>query len=186
MLAVEAVDEARDASRQLEEVAGNAQRPMLSALAAHVRGAVKLADGDPQEALAALREAVRAWEELDAPYEVARARVLIGLAFRALGDDDSAVLELDAARSALDGLGAAPDVKRIDALTGRAVTDHGLTARELEVLRLIAAGKTNRDIAATLVVSEHTVARHVQNIFRKLDVSSRTAAAAFAFEHELV
>jgi DNA-binding NarL/FixJ family response regulator len=129
---------------------------------------------------------VRAWEELDAPYEVARARVLVGLAFRALGDADSATFELGAARAAFEALGATPDAVRVAALLGSPADDHGLTARELEVLRLIAAGKTNRDIATALVVSEHTVARHVQNILRKLGVSSRTAAAAFAFEHELV
>jgi len=84
-------------------------------------------------------------------------------------------------------LGALPDLIRVEALVGRATADtHGLTPRELEVLRLVAAGKTNRDIAAELVVSEHTVARHVQNIFAKLRVSSRTAATAFAFEHHLV
>ena len=158
---------------------------MLSALAAHARGAVRVRD-QPQDALPALREAVRAWEELDAPYEVARARVLVGLAFRGLGDDDSATFELEAARSAFEELGAAPDAARVDSLLGADKADHGLTARELEVLRLLAAGRTNREIASELVVSEHTVARHVQNILRKLGVSSRTAATAFAFEHELV
>jgi DNA-binding NarL/FixJ family response regulator len=135
-----------------------------------------------------LRRAWQVWQELDAPYEAARSRVLVALACRALGDEDSAELELDAARSVFAELRAKPDLARLDALAsaseGRAA--HGLTARELEVLRLVAAGKTNREIAATLVVSEHTVARHVQNILGKLRVSSRTAAAAFAFEHQLV
>src|SRR5439155_120487 len=61
-----------------------------------------------------------------------------------------------------------------------------LSSRELEVLRLVASGKSNREIASTLVISEHTVARHVQNIFAKLGLSSRAAATAFAFEHDLV
>jgi DNA-binding NarL/FixJ family response regulator len=114
--------------------------------------------------------------------------VQLALACRALGDDDTANLELDTARRVFDELGATPDVVRIDVLAGRPGTggSHGLTARELEVLRLVAAGKTNREIAATLVVSEHTVARHVQNIFGKLRVPSRTAATAFAFEHDLL
>jgi DNA-binding CsgD family transcriptional regulator len=161
---------------------------MLGGIAAHIRGAVDLAEGDAQAALAALRKARQVWQELDAPYEVARVRVLVGLACRALGDDDTAALELDAARAAFEELGAAPDVARLDSLTPRAADDasYGLTARELEVLRLIAAGKSNREIAAALVLSEHTVARHVQNIFGKLSLSSRTAATAFAFEHDLV
>jgi DNA-binding CsgD family transcriptional regulator len=188
MLAVGDAEEARTASSDLDELAASTERPMLAALASHVRGAVELEAGDPQAALGALRQAWQAWQELDAPYEVARVRVLVGLACRALGDDDTAAFELEAARAAFDQLGAVPDSALVDSLTRETVAGdtHGLSARELEVLRLVAAGKTNRDIAATLVVSEHTVARHVQNIFGKLGVSSRTAATAFAFEHELV
>jgi ATP/maltotriose-dependent transcriptional regulator MalT len=188
MLAVGDVEEARDASRELAEIAATSERPMLAAIASHVRGAIDLAEGDVQAALLALRHACEVWQELNAPYEIARVRVLVGLACQALGDDDSAELELEAARGVFEHLGAAPDVARVDVLTSRAVRSdtYGLTARELEVLRLVAAGKTNRDIAAALVVSEHTVPRHVQNIFAKLRVSSRTAATAFAFEHELV
>jgi DNA-binding NarL/FixJ family response regulator len=131
---------------------------------------------------------LRLWQELEAPYEAARARVLIGLVCRALGDHDSGALEIDAARAVFVELGAAPDLARLDALREREapVATHGLSARELEVLRLVAAGHSNRKIAAELVISEHTVARHLQNIFTKLGVSSRTAATAFAFEHELV
>ena len=188
MLAAGEVDEAREASHELAEIAANTERPMLAAIAAHVRGAVDLAEGDPQAALAALRSASRVWQELDAPYELARVRVLVGQACRAVGDEDTAAMELEAARDVFDRLGAAPDLARVDALTRRleAPETHGLSARELEVLRLVAAGKTNREIASELVVSEHTVARHVQNIFTKLRVSSRTAATAFAFEHQLV
>jgi DNA-binding CsgD family transcriptional regulator len=188
MLAAGEIERARDASRELDEIARGAERPMLSAIASRVRGAVDLAEGKPEAALAALRGAAQVWLELDAPYEAARVRVLVGLACAALGDHDTATLELDAAREVFEQLGAAPDLARVEAFTSRAVRGetHGLTARELEVLRLVAAGKTNREIAATLVVSEHTVARHVQNIFAKLRVSSRTAATAFAFEHDLV
>ena len=110
----------------------------------------------------------------------------MGRACRALGDEDAFALELDAARSAFESLGAAPDLAALDSLAGAAGDSHGLTARELEVLRLVAAGKSNKEIGATLVISEHTVARHVQNIFTKLGVPSRTAAGAFAFEHNLV
>lgn len=141
----------------------------------------------------ALQSAARAWRELEAPYEAARARVLIGLACRELGDADAAELELDAARLAFEDLGAAPELTKLRqlAVTGAAAGGgttggKGLTDRELEVLRLIAVGKTNQAIADDLMISTHTVARHVQNIFTKLDVPSRTAAAAYAFEHALV
>ncbi|HEV3486326.1 MAG TPA: helix-turn-helix transcriptional regulator, partial [Vicinamibacterales bacterium] len=162
--------------------------PMLTAIASHAHGAVDLADGDAHDALTRLREAAQVWQDLDAPYDLARVRMLVGLACRALGDEDAAALELDAAREGFERLGAVPDVARVDALIPEAAAreTHGLSARELEVLRLVAAGKTNREIAVTLVVSEHTIARHVQNILTKLRVPSRTAATAYAFEHDLV
>jgi DNA-binding CsgD family transcriptional regulator len=184
MLAAGEREEARRGSVELEEIAAGSGRPMLEAIAARVRGAVELGEGEAQAALAPLRRAAQLWQELDAPYEVARVRMLIGLACRDLGDRETAALELDAARRAFEELGAKPDLARLDSLTEAA--PHGLSARELEVLRHVAAGKTNRQIAEELVVSEHTVARHVQNIFSKLGVSSRTAATAFAFEHRLV
>jgi ATP/maltotriose-dependent transcriptional regulator MalT len=184
MLAAGAEDEARRASGELEEIAAGSGRPMLEAIAAHVRGVVELGDGAAQAALPPLRRAAELWRELNAPYELARVRTLVGLACRELGDSDTAALELDAARSAFAQLGAGPDLARLDSLTHAA--PHGLSARELEVLRHVASGKTNRQIAEELVVSEHTVARHMQNIFAKLGVSSRTAATAFAFEHRLV
>ena len=187
MLAAGDLDEARRAADELAGIAAAGKRTMLDAISAHARGEVELADGDPGAALVALRQAGRLWQELDAPYEVARVRVLVGLACRALDDEESAALELAAAREVFERLAAAPDLARIDLLADRTAPDsHGLSARELEVLRLVAAGKTNREIASELVLSEHTVARHVQNIFAKLGVTSRTAATAFAFQHELV
>jgi ATP/maltotriose-dependent transcriptional regulator MalT len=187
MLAAGDLEEAREAAGELAEIAAMGKRPLLEAIAARVQGEVELAQGDPKAALTALRHASRLWQELNAPYEVSRVRVLVGLACRALGDEESAALELGAAREAFERLDAAPDLARIDRLEGSSPSDaHGLSRRELEVLRLVAAGKTNREIASTLVVSEHTVARHLQNIFAKLGVTSRTAATAFAFQHELV
>jgi len=188
LLSVGDVDEARSACRELGEIADEYDSELLRALAAHARGSVELAGGDAGAALAGLRQAAQAWEKLEAPYEAARTRLLIGLACRALGDDDAYVLELDAARRAFQELGATPDVASVDTLTGSVLSGerHGLTSRELEVLRLVATGKSNKEIASALVISEHTVARHVQNIFTKLGVSSRTAAGAFAFEHDLV
>jgi len=188
MLAVRDVDEARGACEELAEIATGYESAMLRAIATQVRGTVKLTKNDTQTALVALRQAWRVWQELDAPYEAARTRVLMGLACRMLGDEDSAALELEAATGVFEQLGALPDLSRVESLRRDAATGdaHGLTPRELEVLRLVAAGSTNRQIASKLVVSEHTVARHVQNIFTKLRVSSRTAATAFAFEHDLV
>ena len=186
MLAVGDAEAARSACAELEALAARWGGGLLSAIAAHARGAVELAGGNAEAALVALRRACHVWRELEAPYEVARARVLVGLACAALGDDDTAASELDAGRDVFARLGAAPDLARVEALSGASPAPHGLTARELEVLRLVAAGNSNREISAALVISEHTVARHLQNIFAKLGVSSRTAASAFAFERRLV
>jgi DNA-binding CsgD family transcriptional regulator len=187
-LAIGEVGEAGSACRELAELSAGAEGGMLGAMAAHAEGAVQLARGDAAAALVALRHAWRVWQELGVPYEAARARLLVGLACRALGDDDTASLELDAAREVFARLGAAPDLARVDALTGRAASrrPHGLTARELQVLRLVAAGETNKAIAAELVLSQRTVDRHVSNIFAKLGVSSRAAATAYAYEHRFV
>jgi len=186
-LAVGDVGEARTAADELSAIAGDYDILMLRAIAAQIQGMVSLAEEDPQSALVSLRAARATWQELDAPYEAARTRVLIGSACRMLGDENTAALELDQATTAFEQLGALPDLARVETLARPDTrATHGLTPRELEVLRLVAAGRTNRDIASKLVVSEHTVARHVQNIFTKLGVSSRTAATAFAFEHRLV
>jgi DNA-binding CsgD family transcriptional regulator len=182
------VDEAGNACRELAALAADYESGLLEATAAQARGAVELATGDPAAALVSLRQAGQAWQALEAPYEAARTRVLVAQACRGLGDEDAFALELDGARSAFEQLGAAPDVAALDVFAGpgEAGATHGLSPRELQVLRLVASGKSNREIAAALVISEHTVARHVQNIFTKLGVPSRTAAGAFAFEHDLV
>jgi DNA-binding CsgD family transcriptional regulator/tetratricopeptide (TPR) repeat protein len=188
MLAVGDSEEASAACHELEEISTGFESELLRGTAAYARGAVELAAGEAPAALVALRRASQVWQELDAPYEAARTRVLIGLACRALGDEDTAALELEAARSVFGGLGARPDVSRVDSLARRAGDEevHGLTPRELQVLRLVAAGKTNRTIAAELGVSRRTIDRHVSNMFTKLRLSSRAAATAYAYEHRLV
>jgi DNA-binding CsgD family transcriptional regulator/tetratricopeptide (TPR) repeat protein len=160
----------------------------LEALCQRARGSVALARGEAATALTSLRGAFNTWREMDMPYEAARTRELMAQACRALGDEDGARLDLDAARSVFAQLGARPDVERIDLMMQVAPTQSvaGLTPRELEVLRLVAAGNTNRQIADTLVLSEKTVARHIANIFGRLDISSRSAATAYAYEHGLL
>jgi DNA-binding CsgD family transcriptional regulator len=188
MLAVSDVREARRACRELEDIVTGHRNIVLGAMAAQARGAVDLAQGDVRAALVVLRHAWQVWQELEVPYAAARVRVLLGLACRALGDHDTAALELKAARGVFAQLGAAPDLVRVESLTRRTpfIDTHRLTQRELQVLRLVAAGKTNKAIAAELVLSERTVDRHVSNIFTKLSVPSRTAATAYAYEHKLV
>ncbi|MFN2388465.1 MAG: LuxR C-terminal-related transcriptional regulator [Actinomycetota bacterium] len=187
MLAADDVPAARGAADELSTIADDVGTPLVHALAAYAQGAVLLAEGDVRAALVSLRRAWTTWQELQAPYEAARARVLMGIACRALGDEDTGAMELEAALWIFEQLGAAPDATRVGALIGTppSKTD-GLTGREVQVLALVATGKTNREIAADLVISEKTVARHLSNIFTKLGVTSRAAATAYAFQHDLV
>ena len=170
MLATDDISAAREAADELSQIAGVYDTPAQRAAAGYALGSVLLAEGD------------------DAPYEAASVRVLIGLACRTLGDEDSAALELDAARRVFAELGAAPDLVRVEDFTRKQprAAAHGLTPREQQVLRLVAAGKTNHAIAADLVIAEKTVDRHVTNIFSKLGVSSRAAATAYAYQHRLL
>jgi DNA-binding NarL/FixJ family response regulator len=187
LLASGAVNEARQAVAELTIVAASNPSVWLRAMAAAAEGALLVSAGQPREALTPLRAAVTLWSELDAPYEAARARMLVGRACQALGDRDGAQLEFDAAARVFRSFGAAPALaalERLEADRGVAVAG-GLTARELEVLKLLAQGKTNRVIARELDISEKTVARHVSNIFTKLDLTSRAAATAYAFTHHL-
>jgi DNA-binding CsgD family transcriptional regulator len=189
MLAVEDVAEARRSADDLAAICAEASVPMLDAVAARADGAVRLAEGDSASALAPLRRATAVWREIDAPYELARTRELVGVALRALGDHEGALLEFEAAARAYEVVGAEPDLKRVRAGgrdSDKDAIDTVLTGREVEVLRLVASGRTNRAIAAELVLSEKTVARHVSNIFVKLGLSSRAAATAYAYEHHLV
>ena len=188
MLAAGEVEEARGACGELENISRAHQSDMLRAMSAQAQGALALAEGESRRALVSFREALRTWQELEVPYEAARVRVLVALACRVTGDEDTAKWELAAARGVFDELGAVPDVSRVDSLSSgaQAAAPHGLTQRELQVLRLVAGGATNRSVAAELVLSERTVDRHVSNIFAKLRVSSRAAATAYAYEHDLL
>lgn len=218
LLATGSVDDAADAAAELAEIADGARVPVLTAMSAYATASVRLVRGDAGGALTAARRSWAGFHEVDTPYEAARARVLVGLACRDLGDADAARLELDAAVRTFRRLSAGPDLDRLRRLTdgagvgpglgsgswpgsgagaasgaGSGVASRagpgsagGLTPRELEVLRLVAAGRSNRSIAAALVLSDKTVARHVSNIFAKLGVSSRAAATAYAYEHGLV
>lgn len=186
-LATGDLDSARTAVEELEAIATDFDSPYLQALVGHARGRLLLADGEPAAACAALRASWLTWRELDAPYEAACVRLRLAQAFHDLDDHDTAELELDAARTVFERLHAAPALARAHELAGvgPARPAGGLTAREVEVLRLVATGATNREIADTLVISERTVARHVGNILTKLAVPSRAAATAFAYQHDL-
>jgi DNA-binding CsgD family transcriptional regulator len=177
-------DQATTLTGELDRVAAGFGCAALRARAAYAAGHVQLATGDPAGALPYLRKSVQAWQGLGCPYEIARCQVLLGRALRALGDEDSAVAELKAAIATFDKLGATPSRREAEQLL-RPALPGGLTAREAEVLSLVATGRSNLQIAEALVLSEKTVARHLSNIFTKIGVTSRTAAAAYAFEHGL-
>ena len=185
LVAAQPLDEARGHADELSQIAAAFGNSALRAMAAYAAGAVELAAGEREEALGHGRESCRLWSDIGSPYEASRARVLVARALRGLGDEDSAAAELAVARHGFAAVGAAPGVQQVDKLLGRA-RPGGLTEREIEVLRLVAEGRSNPDIARALVLSHKTVERHLSNIFTKLDVPSRTAAAAYAHEHGLV
>ena len=178
-------DEAAGLAAELASVAASFGCPSVQARADHAGAQMALAKGDPAASLPLLRRERGVWERVGARYDTARCRMLLGRALRALGDEESAVTELSAARRVLAELGAKPAEHEAATLI-RPNLPRGLTEREVEVLRLVAAGKTNPEIAAHLVLSEKTVGRHLSNIFSKIDVTTRTAAAAFAYQHRLV
>lgn len=188
LVAAGETEEALPASRELETLARRFDSGIPCAMAAQSRGAIELARGDAAAALPSLRRAFERWQDAGAPYEAARVRELIGLACGALGDEEGAELELAAASATYAELGAAPDLARRAAADARraAQQSRGLTKRELQVLRLLATGMTNKAIAAELCVSRRTVDRHVSNLFGKLGVYSRAAATAYAHRYDLL
>jgi DNA-binding NarL/FixJ family response regulator len=180
VLADGAVAEARAAAEELRGVATELRSTMLAAKAARAMGAVLVAEGDAATALPELRRAFLAFRDLDAHHEAAATRLLLAAACRALGDEETAATEERTALAALESFRA--EAGGADAPAGAA----GLTRRELDVLRLLASGKTNRSIGESLFISEKTVATHVSHIFTKLGVGSRAAATAYAYDHGLV
>jgi ATP/maltotriose-dependent transcriptional regulator MalT len=177
---------AEEAVRELDDTATRLESVYARAVAATSSGALAMAQGRHRESLTELRSALTDWARLDVPYEAARCRVLLARACQEVGDGETAVLELAAAREVFDGLGARHDLAMIDRGRKRPTAPAGLTPREVEVLGLVATGASNREIAAELVLSEKTVARHVANIFVKIGVSSRAAATAFAYAEHVV
>src|SRR5262249_56887609 len=178
-------------STEWPEPARTWRTDVLAGMADQAWGSVRLAEGNPRAVLDPARRAFRVWQQLGAPYLAARLRVLLARACLALGDTEGAQMELECAREVFEQLGANPDVAAIAALgeppeAASTRPDHGLTERELQVLRLIARGHTNKAIARELCLSEKTVDRHVSNIFAKIAVSSRPAATAFAYERQLI
>ncbi len=184
LLAAGELDDARIAAAELDQLTRDFDIEILHALAAQARGCVSLADGDPEAAVEPLRRAFQCWQSVGAPYIAARLRVQLAQAYEALGDRDGAELERQSARQVFEALGAAPDLAALDGKPAK--TAGGLSSRELEVLRLVARGKTNKQIANQLYLSERTIDRHVSNIFHKLHVSTRAAATAYAYEHSLL
>lgn len=172
------------AAIELAQVAETYPSEGFLAWAALARGRVLVECGQPDQALAPLRSAISRGEAMGARYDVATARALLGRALSAMGDHHSAAPELEAARAAYATLGASSRVAELCRMTTPTLPG-GLTPREAEILAAIAEGLSNREVAGRLVISEKTVARHLANIFTKIDVSSRTAAAAWAYQHGL-
>ena len=179
---------ARAACAELAEIAAKFPTDVLRAMAAQAQGALELATGNTREALVRLGLAWKEWQAIEIPHAAARTREMLGLACRALGDREGWRMELEAARAAYESLGAGSDIARVDALLAHRTGGgpHGLTPREVEVLRLVAAGKSNKEVGDALSLSVKTVERHVGNILTKLDVPSRAAATAWAYDNEVV
>jgi DNA-binding NarL/FixJ family response regulator len=179
-------DEARQAALELVTIADSLSSAVVAATASMAQGVYHLASRSPAVALHQLRRALNGWRELQLPYEEATARLMIGRTQRMLGDEEGGRIEIDAARAEFDRLGAVAGARRAAELLHRGPPRLALTDREISVLQLVAAGRQNRDIAGALHLSEHTVARHMQNIFAKLGVSSRAAATSSALKRGLL
>lgn len=187
MLATGELQDARKAVDELSKIASQFHANYLNAIARYTEGSLLLATEETHPALEKLLESWSLFNKIEAAYESAKTRVLIGQACQKLGDRDTADMEFESARHIFKQLGAAPDLDRLDALTSHSTDNtHGLTPREQEVLQQLATGKTNKEIASVLFISERTVDRHVSNILGKLNVTSRSAATAYAYEHDLI
>lgn len=188
MIAAQELQTAEETAAELSDIANDIEAPFLRAIAARAQGSVHLANAKPGTALKKLRQSFELLKQIEAAYESARTQVLVGLACRKIGDEDTANMELKAALQVFEQLGATPDISKVNKLLRQRVSEnpHGLTPRELEVLRILATGRTNKDIAEDLFISERTVDRHVSNILGKLNVESRAAATAYAYEHDLI
>ncbi|MCU1473527.1 LuxR C-terminal-related transcriptional regulator, partial [Amnibacterium sp.] len=187
-LAVGDLDGAREAADALAELAHRVGTSYVHAQTDRARGRLLVAEGRPGEALPVLRRAWVAWRSMAAPYEAALTRVVVAAAARALDDGDAAGMELDAARHVFSDLGALADIEDLDGVDGGALPSAvaPLTSREVEVVRLVARGLGNREIANHLFISERTVARHVGNVLSKLQLANRAAVTAFAYEHGVI
>jgi DNA-binding CsgD family transcriptional regulator len=188
LIAANQTDAAQSAAEELCGIASDFNVPYLLAICADSQGAVLLATGEMQSALERLQKAMKFWNTLNLPYESACTKELKGLVYRELKDKDNSAAELAAAKWAFERLGAVPDLERVNRLLNSELDGEtfGLTVRELQIIRLVAAGKTNEAIATELFISERTVDRHVSNIFNKLGVSSRVEATAFALTHQML
>ncbi|HEX6760253.1 MAG TPA: response regulator transcription factor, partial [Propionibacteriaceae bacterium] len=185
-LAAGRIDDAKDFITEMAQTAHTYPTTAMRAILDTAHGAVALSEDRPADALARLRAASERWRELDAPYEIAQVGARIGEGCRALGDEEGARMEFRAALATFERLGARPDASRVRGLlSGRNAHLAALSPREIEVLGLIAMGRTNAEIATQLYLSERTIHRHVSNILTKLDVRSRTSAAAYAVQHGL-
>jgi DNA-binding CsgD family transcriptional regulator len=187
LLAAGDLEAARAAAAELREIAAVIGAPLLEAASAHGTGAVLLKDGDIPGASASLRQAADAWRHLEMPYEGAHTCLLMAAVCDRRGDEDGRRLELGAARKLFTQLEAEHCLALLPNQSGGAAPQPAgpLSDREAQVLRLLATGKTNREIAEALFISDKTVARHVSNIFDKIGVSSRSAATAWAYQHHL-
>lgn len=188
MLSAGDLKTAKNSAYELSDIAEKINAPILEAIAEYSLGNVLLSNEKPQEAITKLRTACQLLTSIGASYETARTHLLIGLAYRKLGDNDTAEVELNSAKSTFKELNAIPDINRINELISpkKSMETHGLTPRELQVLRILVTGRTNKEIADELFISERTVDRHVSNIMAKLDVPSRTAATTYAYKHNLI
>lgn len=188
MIIIKRTEEARMAAEELCKIANTFDVPYLHNMSSYTLGTVLFAEGDFRQALEHLQMASKGWDTLYLPYESARTKELIGLVYQELGDKDGTNMELVAAKWVFEQLEAKPDLERVNRLINKEQDHeiHGLTLRELQVLRRVASGKTNKSVAGELFISERTVDRHMSNIFNKLGVSSRVAATAFAIKHNII